>query len=162
MSSFQSFIMSYFRFEMLHLFFFGVPSFLLYLVAKLHLNHRKDSPCVFNFSSFYHPFITGFLHGGSTWLLVKGSFNSSIVLQDFSRSYDPQALLKIKHGAQHMFCFEAFKHSSSCIPKCNSFYLIFWDGVISFLTISIHVSWVTCCQEWGTLNPLIPPLELSW
>ena len=35
-----------------------------------------------------------------------------------------------------MFCFEEFKHSSSCIPKCNSLYLIFWDGVMSFLTIS--------------------------
>ena len=34
-----------------------------------------------------------------------------------------------------MFCFEEFKHSSSCILKCNSFYLIFWDGVMSFLII---------------------------
>ena len=36
-----------------------------------------------------------------------------------------QAILINKHGAQHMFCFEEFKHSSSCIPKCNSFSLIF-------------------------------------
>ena len=61
-----------------------------------------------------------------------------------------------------MFCFEEFKYSSSCISKCNSFYLIFWGGVISFLTISIHVSWFTCCQEWGILNPSISSLELSW
>ena len=61
-----------------------------------------------------------------------------------------------------MFCFEAFKHSSSCIPKCNSFYLIFWGGVMSFLIISLRVSWFTSYQEWGILNPLISSLELSW
>ena len=53
-----------------------------------------------------------------------------------------QAILKDKHGAQHMFCFEEFKHSSSCIPKCNSFYLIFWGGVMSLLTISLRDSQV--------------------
>ena len=68
---------------------------------------------------------------------------------------------KNKHGVQHTFCFEEFKYSSSCILKCNSFYLIFWGGVISFFTISIHVSRFTCCQEWGILNPLISLLELS-
>ena len=36
-----------------------------------------------------------------------------------------QAILKSKHGAQHMFCFEELKYSSSCILKCNSFYFIF-------------------------------------
>ena len=60
-----------------------------------------------------------------SWWFVKDSFHSSIVLQDFSRSYDPSSLLQNKHGVQHMFCFEEFKHSPSRIPKCNSFYLIF-------------------------------------
>ena len=59
-----------------------------------------------------------------------------------------QAILKIKQGAQHMFCFEEFKYSSSCILKCNPFYLIFWDGVMSSLPISPCVSWFTSCQEW--------------
>ena len=45
---------------------------------------------------------------------------------------------KNKHGAQHMSCFDEFKYSSSCIPKCNSFYLIFWDGDMPFLTISFE------------------------
>ena len=55
-----------------------------------------------------------------------------------------QAILSNKHGAQHMFCFEELKYSSSCIPKCNSFYLIFWGGVMSLLTISFmfHDSYV--------------------
>ena len=72
-----------------------------------------------------------------------------------------------------MSCFEEFKHSSSCIPKCNSLYLIFRDGVISFLTIPLHGSWFTSCPEWHILkpsisirsrdlfNPLISLLELS-
>ena len=55
---------------MLHLFFSGVSSFPLYLVAKLHLNHRKASPCVLNFSFFYHPLLPEFfmeaLHGVSS------------------------------------------------------------------------------------------------
>ena len=60
-----------------------------------------------------------------------------------------------------MSCFEEFKHSSSCIPKCNSFYLIIWGGVMSFLTIWVRVSWFTCCQEWDILNPPISSLALS-
>ena len=78
-----------------------------------------------------------------------------------SKLWPAKLYSKIKHGAQHMFCFEVFKHSSSCIPKCNPFYLIFWGGVISFLTIFIHVSRFTCCQERGILNPSISSLELS-
>ena len=34
-----------------------------------------------NYLSFYHPLITGVLHGGSTWWFIKDSFHSSIVLQ---------------------------------------------------------------------------------
>ena len=72
------------------LFFSGVPSFLGYIIAKLHLNHRKVSPCVFIFSflSFDHPFVTVVLLGGSTWWFIKDSFHSSIVLQDFSWNFD--------------------------------------------------------------------------
>ena len=95
--------------------------------------------------SFDHSFIIGVLHGGSTWWFVKDSLHYSIVLQDFSRSYDPPSYTqKNKHGAQHMFCFEEFKYSSSCISKCNSFYLIFWGGVMSLLAISFmfHESYV--------------------
>ena len=63
-------------FEMLHLFFFGVSSFPHYLVAKLHLNHRKASPCVFNFSFF----LPSFHYRSSSWrlyMMVHQRFNSS-------------------------------------------------------------------------------------
>ena len=101
-----------------------------YLVAKLHLNHRKASPCVFNFSflSFDHPFVTGVLHGGSTWWFIKELIHSRSVHWDFFS--------------------EELKYSSSCIPKCNSFYLIIWGGVMSLLIISLRVAWFTGFQEW--------------
>ena len=37
----------------------------LHLVAKLHLNHRKASPCVFNFSFF----LSSFYYRSSSWRL---------------------------------------------------------------------------------------------
>ena len=97
-------------------FFSGVPSFPHYLVAKLHLNHRKASPCVLNFSfvlsSFLPEFFMEALHDGSSRILfiLQLFFKISLEVKI------SQAILKIKHGAQHMFCFVEFKHSSSCIP----------------------------------------------
>ena len=76
------------------------------------------------------------LHGGSSRILFILQLFFKISLEVMTR----QAILKSKHGAQHMFCFEEFKHSSSCIPKCNSFHLIFCGGVMSLLTISLRVS----------------------
>lgn len=60
------------------------------------------------------------LHGASSRIpfILQLFFKNS--LQVMIR----QAILKDKHGAQQMCCFEEFKHSSSRIPKCNSFYLI--------------------------------------
>ena len=100
--------------------------FSLYLVAEIHLNHYKVSPCVFNF--FFlpldHLFVTGVLHGGSTWWFIKDLFPS--------RSF-------------HRDSFKEFKHSSSCIPECNSLYRIIGGGIMSFLIIWVHVPWFTCC-----------------
>ena len=98
------------------------------------------------------------LHGGSSRILFILHLFFKTSLEVMIR----QAILKIKHGAQHIFFSKEFKYSySSCIPKCNSFYLIFWGGVISFLAISIHVSRFTICQDWGILSPSISSLELS-
>ena len=51
------------------------------------------------------------------------------------------------------FFSEELKHSSSCIPKCNSFYLIFWGGVMSLLIISLRVSWSKSFSRVTYLNP---------
>ena len=93
-------------------FFSGVPSSLNYLVAQLHLNHCKDSPCVFN-SCF---FLSSFYYWSSSRrlnMMVHQGFNS------FSK-------------CSSRFFSEEFKHSSSCIPKCNSFisHLLRWSNVI--------------------------------
>ena len=72
------------------------------------------------------------LHGGSSRILfiLQLFFKISLGVTIC------QALLKIKHGAQHMFCFKEFKYSSSCIPECNSFFHIIGGGIMSFLIIS--------------------------
>ena len=61
------------------------------------------------------------LHGGSSRIPFILQLFFKISLEVMIR----QAILKDKDGAQHMFCFEEFKYSSSCISKCNSSYLIF-------------------------------------
>ena len=61
------------------------------------------------------------LHDGSSRILFILQLFFKISLEVMIR----QAILKIKHGVQHMFCFGKLKYSSSCIQKCNSFYLIF-------------------------------------
>ena len=147
---------------MIHLFFSGVPSFPLYLVVKLYLNHRKASPCVLNFpfflSSFYYRSSSSRLY-----MMVRQGFFSFFNCSSrfLLKLRSAKLYSKIKHGVQHMSCFEEFKHSSSCIPKCSSFSLIFWGGVMSFLTIWVRVSWFTCCQEWDILNPPISSLDIS-
>ena len=91
---------------------------------------------------FYHPFIIGVLHGGSTWWVVK----DLIPFSKFSSRFFPKEL----------------KLSSYGNPECNSFYHIFGRGIMSFLIIWVHVPWFTCCHEWDILNPSISSLELSW
>ena len=75
------------------------------------------------------------LHGASSRIPFILQLFFKISLEVMIR----QAIPKDKHGAQQMLCFQEFKHSSSCIPKCNSFYLISWDGVMSLLAISPRV-----------------------
>ena len=99
----------------------GVPSSLGYIIAKLLLNHRKASPCVFNFPFF----LSSFYYRSSSWRLYmvvhQGFLSFFNCSSRFLLKLWPAKLYsKIKHGAQHMFCFEELKYSSSCILKCNS------------------------------------------
>ena len=148
-------IISHSRFEMLHLSFQS---------SKLSQLSHREAPykslqgftlcfqLLFLFIILLLPeFFTKAIHGGSSRVLFILQLFFKISLEVMIC----QALLWNKHGAQHMFCFEAFKHSSSCIPKCNPFYLIFWDGVMSVLTIWVRVSWFTCRQEWDILKTII-------
>ena len=139
---FQSlFMMSKFSVQVLHT-FPRFPRYLNYITTKIHLNHCKDSPCVFNLSFF----LSSFYHWSSSWrlyMMVHQGLNS------FSK-------------CSSRFFSEELKYSSSCISKFNPFSLIFWGGVMSFLIISLRVSWSTSYQEWDILKPLISSLELSF
>ena len=76
-SLFRRFIISHSQFEMLHLSFPEFQDFPHYLIAKIHLNHYKDSPCVFNFS--FLPFDHSFVYRSSSWrfyMMVHQEFNS--------------------------------------------------------------------------------------
>ena len=70
-------------FKLFHLFFSGVPCFPHYIITKIHLNHCKASTLFFlSFISFVHSFLTGVLHGGSTWWLIEDSISSRSVHWD--------------------------------------------------------------------------------
>ena len=98
----------------------------IYCMLILHLIIPRLQSC--SLQTFNY-FMLSFPIRSSSWRLHGGSLRILFILQVFFKTslevMIRQAILKIKHGAQHMFCFEAFKHSSSCIPKCNPFYLIF-------------------------------------
>ena len=105
------------------IFFF--PEFQALIITEVHLNHCKDSPCVFNFSFFSFLLFTGVLHGGSTCWFIKDLISSWSVHQDsFLRN-------------------SSFLHI--VIRSAISFYHIIGDGIMSFLIIWVHVPWFTCC-----------------
>ena len=120
----------------------GVPTSRNYITTEIHLNHYKDSPCVFNFSCFYHHFV----YRSSSWMFYMMVHRGFISFSKRSSTF---------------FSVE-FKHSSSCNPEFNSFYRIIWGGIMSFLMISLCGSWFTCCQDWDILNPSSSSWELSW
>ena len=132
-----------FLISFVHLSFLEFQAFPHYLVAKLHLNHCKASPCVFiyPFFQFDHSFVNGVLHGGSTWWFIKDLFPS--------RSF-------------HRDSFKELKLSSSCNSECNSFFRTIGGGIMSFLIIFLRASCFSSYQEWGILNASTSSLELSW
>ena len=112
-----------------------VPCSLGYIVAKLLLNHRKASPCVFNFPFFLSSFL---LPEFSMEALHDGSSRISFILILFFKislgAKICQAILKKnKHGAQHMSCFEEFKYSS----------FAFRSAILSILSFE-----VVLCHSW--------------
>ena len=101
---------------------FSFPEFQALIITEIHLNHCKDSPCVFNFSFFSFLLFTGVLHGGSTWWFIK----DLIPFSKFSSRFFPKEL----------------KLSSYCNPECNFFlpyyrrwYYVILDNLSSCLMI---------------------------
>ena len=148
----SSFMISNTRFQVVHLFLSGAPSYFNYIISKLHLIIARLLPEFFSTFLFVWSF---FYYRSSSWriyMVVRQGFLSFFNCSSRFLSELRSAKLypKINMVFNTCFVFEEFKHSSSCIPKCNSFSLIFWGGVMSLLTISLHVSWFNSVQEWDS------------
>ena len=117
-------------------FFPGVPRSLNYITTEIHLNHYKASPCVVNFffflSSFCLPeFFMEALHSCSSRILFILQLFFKISLDVMIR----QTILKINMVPNTCFVwgFQAFFILPS---EVQFFYIIYWGGVMSFVTIS--------------------------
>ena len=149
---------------------FSVISFQSFTLSLQGFSRNSFQLSLFVWSFFYY--------WSSSWrlyMVVRQGFLSFFNCpQDFLSKLRSAKLYSQINMVLNMSCFEEFKHSSSCIPKCNSFYLIFWGGVMSFLTISLRCFTILKCQEGHILNPSfslrsrdlfnqsISSLELSW
>ena len=110
--------------------------------------HCKASPCVFNFSFF----LSSFYYRSSSWRLYMVVHQGFLSFFNCSSRFLSElwfAKLYSKINMVFNTCFVL--RSSSILPlasKVQFSYLIFWDGVISFLTVSLQVLWFTSFQEW--------------
>ena len=100
------FIVSHSQFELL---IFSFPEFQdLIIIPKIYLTIARVQ-LVFSTSPsfrFDHLFVTGVLHGSSTWWFIKD-------LYFFSK-------------CSSRFFSKKLKHSSSCYPECNFFLPYLW------------------------------------
>ena len=135
---------------------FSFPEFQVfshYLVAKLHLNHCKASPCVSSFSFF----LSSFYYRSSSWrlyMVVREGFLSFFICSS-------RFLLKLWSAKLHSkinmvlntCCFWGVQVFFIWNSEMQFFlpYLLWWCYVT--LDNFLHVSWFICCQEWGILNP---------
>ena len=129
--------------------FSGVPSFPHYLIVKLHLNHHKASPCVFNFPFF----LSSFYYQSSSWRLYM------VVHQGFFSFFNCSSSFLSKLWSANLYSKINMVHNTCFVLRSSSIlhlafrsvilsYLIFWGGVMSLLIISLRVSWFTSFQEW--------------
>ena len=129
------FIMSHFSVR-------DAPSFLFWSSKFSALSHHEAPPRLLQgftlcFQLLFLSiilFITGVLHERSTWWFVKDSFHSSIVLQDFSWSYDPSSYTQ-KLNMVLNTCF---------VLRCSSILLLaFRSAILSTLSFE-----VVLCHSW--------------
>ena len=66
-----------------HLFFFPEFKFHWPFRRNLHLNHRKAHLILSSFILSHHPFVTGVLHGGSSWFMSFFKSSSRFLLVEF-------------------------------------------------------------------------------
>ena len=134
-SSFQSCSSSHIsRFEMFHLFVSGVPSFLGYIVAKLHLNHRKASPCVFNFSFF----LSSFYYRSSSRRL------NMMVRQGFFSFFNCSSRFLLKLRSAKLYSKINMVLNTCFVLRSSSIlHLAFRSAILSLLSFQ-----VVLCHSW--------------
>ena len=66
-------------------FIFSFPEFKFprHLVGNLHLNHHKAHLVLSSFILSHHPFVTGVLHGGSSWFNLFFKCSSRFLFKEF-------------------------------------------------------------------------------
>ena len=130
----ELFIMSFSWFEMLHLFFSWVPSFPHYLVAKLHLNHRKASPCVFNFSFF----LSSFYYRSSSWRLYM------VVRQGFFSFFNCSSRFLSKlWSVKPYFKINMVLNTCFVLRSSSILHLAFRSAILSILSFEMVL-----CHSW--------------
>ena len=126
------------RFEMFHLFVSGVPSFLGYIVAKLHLNHRKASPCVFNFSFL----LSSFYYRSSSWRLYM------VVRQGFLSFFICSSRFLLKLWSAKLYSkINMLLNACFVLRSSSILHLAFWSAIISILSFE-----VVLCHSWQFIS----------
>ena len=114
--------------------FSGVPSFLGYIVAKLHLNHRMDSPCVFNF-----PFVWSlFYYRSSSWRLYM------VVHQGFLSFFNCSSRFLLKLWPARLYSKINMVFNTCFVLRSSSIlHLAFRSAILSTLSFE-----VVLCHSW--------------
>ena len=112
----------------------GVPSSLNYLVAKLHLNHRKASPCVFNFSFF----LSSFYYRSSSWRLYM------VVRQGFFSFFNCSSRFLLKLWSAKLYSKINMVLNTCFVLRSSSIlHLAFQSAILSTLSFE-----VVLCHSW--------------
>ena len=124
---------------------------------KAPSNHCKASILFFpSFTSFDHPFITGVLHGGSTWWFIKDLIPSRSAHRDSFQRSSSILLLALPNATfvtlsfEVVLChFDNFLHASWFTSVRNEIFkpIIFFLGVILGY-ISPKAFPKDCCYLW--------------
>ena len=119
----------------------GVPSSLSYIIAKLLLNHRKASPCVFNFSFF----LSSFYYRSSSWRLHM------VVRQGFLSSFNCSSRFLLKLRSAKLYSKINMVLNTCFVLRSSSLLQLAFQSAIPS-TLSFEV---VLCHSWQFLSCLM-------
>ena len=127
-------IMSFFSVRDASSFLSEVPSFLGYIIAKLHLNHRKASPCVFNFPCF----LSSFYYQNFSWKLYM------VVRQGFFSFFNCSSRFLSKLWSAKLYSKLNMVLNTCFVLRCSSIlHLAFQSAILSTLSFEMVL-----CHSW--------------